>query len=145
MKLESSDFKHGEAIPSVFTCQGEDRSPSLKISDVPAEAKSLVLILDDPDAPNGRWVHWLVWNIPPETGGIDGNHVPKEAVQGKNSWGRTSYGGPCPPSGTHRYFFKLYALDEMLSLSSADVKALEKEMEPYIIDQSELMGTYSKK
>jgi Raf kinase inhibitor-like YbhB/YbcL family protein len=144
MKLESSDFEHGEAIPVVFTCQGEEQSPSLNISEVPAEAKSLVLIMDDPDAPGGTWVHWLVWNIPPETGAFDKNHVPEGAVQGKNSWGHPGYGGPCPPSGSHRYFFKLYALDELLSLSSADVKRLEKAMEPHVIDKCELMGTYQK-
>lgn len=108
MKLESNDFNNGEAIPEVFTCEGEGRSPSLKIADVPAEAKSLVLIMDDPDAPGGTWVHWLVWN------------------------------------GMHRYFFKLYALDKTLSLSSADVKQLEKAMKPFVIDQCELMGTYRK-
>ena len=144
MKIESSEFKHGEAIPPVFTCQGDDKSPPLKISDVPAEAKSLVLIVDDPDAPGGTWVHWLVWNIPPDTGVFDQNHVPNGAVQGKNSWGRAGYGGPCPPSGTHRYFFKLYALDDMLPLSSADVQQLEKAMKPHIIEQCELMGTYRK-
>jgi Raf kinase inhibitor-like YbhB/YbcL family protein len=144
MKIESSEFKHGEAIPAVFTCQGDDKSPPLKISDVPAEAKSLVLIVDDPDAPGGTWVHWLVWNIPPDTGVFDQNHVPNGAVQGKNSWGRAGYGGPCPPSGTHRYFFKLYALDDMLPLSSANVQQLEKAMKPHIIEQCELMGTYRK-
>jgi hypothetical protein len=144
MKIESSEFKHGEAIPPVFTCQGDDKSPPLKISDVPAEAKSLVLIVDDPDAPGGTWVHWLVWNIPPDTGVFDQNHVPNGAEQGKNSWGRAGYGGPCPPSGTHRYFFKLYALDDMLPLSSADVQQLEKAMKPHIIEQCELMGTYRK-
>jgi Raf kinase inhibitor-like YbhB/YbcL family protein len=144
MKIKSSEFKHGEAIPPVFTCQGDDKSPPLKISDVPAEAKSLVLIVDDPDAPGGTWVHWLVWNIPPDTGVFDQNHVPNGAVQGKNSWGRAGYGGPCPPSGTHRYFFKLYALDDMLQLSSADVQQLEKAMKPHIIEQCELMGTYRK-
>ena len=144
MKLESNDFNYGEAIPEVFTCEGEGRSPSLKIADVPAEAQSLVLIMDDPDAPRGTWVHWLVWNIPPDTGTFDENHVPAGAVQGKNSWGHTGYGGPCPPSGMHRYFFKLYALDKMLSLSSAAVEQLEKVMKPFIIDQCALMGTYRK-
>jgi Raf kinase inhibitor-like YbhB/YbcL family protein len=144
MKIESQDFAQGEAIPAVFTCQGDDTSPSLQISEVPAEAKSLVLIMDDPDAPGGTWVHWLVWNIPPETGAFDQNHVPEGALHGKNSWGRPGYRGPCPPSGTHRYFFKLYALDELLSLSSANVKQLEKAMEPHVIDQCELMGTFRK-
>ncbi len=100
--------------------------------------------MDDPDAPAGTWVHWVLWNISAQTKNISENSVPSGASQGKNSWGRASYGGPCPPSGTHRYFFKCYALDNMLSLSSADAKQLEKTMKDHILAQGELMGTYRK-
>jgi hypothetical protein len=145
MILESSAFIQGEAIPAPFTCQGSDQNPPLHISDVPAEARSLVLIMDDPDAPGGTWVHWLMWNIPPQTADIAEGSTPQGAVQGKNSWGHAAYGGPCPPSGTHRYFFKLYALNDTLSLSSANAQQLEKAIQPHIIAQCTLMGTYQKK
>lgn len=145
MKIESSAFKQGESIPSKYTCKGADINPPLNIADVPAAAKSLALIMDDPDAPVGTWVHWLVWNIRPQTTELNENTVPAATVQGKNSWGRSNYGGPCPPSGTHRYFFKLYALDALLSLSSsADKAQLEKTMKGHVLAQAELMGVYSK-
>ena len=146
MKIESAAFKNGESIPAKYTCQGEDINPQFAFSDIPDTAKSLALIMDDPDAPRGTWVHWLVWNIPPQTNQIAERSVPANAVQGKNSWGKASYGGPCPPSGTHRYFFKIYALDTVLSLtSSADVHQLEDVMKNHIIAKGELMGTYTKK
>ena len=145
MKIESQSFKQGEPIPSKFTCQGTDVSPGLLISKLPAQTQSLVLIVDDPDAPAGLWVHWLLWNISNQTKEILENTVPAFAVQGKNSWGRSKYNGPCPPSGTHRYFLKLYALDIKLSIpSSANKDQLESAMKGHIIATAELMGTYKK-
>ena len=111
MKLTSPEFKHNEFIPKKFTCQGQDISPALIIEDVPLEAKALALIVDDPDAPMGTWVHWVVFDIP-VTSRINEGQIPGK--QGINDFGRKNYGGPCPPSGTHRYFFKLYALDKAL-------------------------------
>lgn len=146
MKIESAAFKHSENVPQKYSCEGSDVNPPLTISDVPAGTKSLALIMDDPDAPVGTWVHWLVWNITPQTKELKENAVPVNAVQGKNSWGRSSYGGPCPPGGTHRYFFKVYALDCLLSLtSSADVKQLEKALQTHVLAEASLMGKYSRK
>jgi hypothetical protein len=115
MKLTSSAFENEGSIPSEFTCDGDDISPPLTISEVPENTKSLALISDDPDAPVGTWDHWVVFNIPPDTREIAKGTEPP-GVAGKNSWGRTGYGGPCPPSGTHRYFFKLYSLHTQLYL-----------------------------
>ncbi|HEY6007196.1 MAG TPA: YbhB/YbcL family Raf kinase inhibitor-like protein, partial [Geobacteraceae bacterium] len=106
MHVSSPAFAHGSSIPTVHTCDGRDASPPLDIGGVPEEAKSLVLIMDDPDAPVGTWVHWVVWNIPPGTGEIWESSLPPGSVEGRNSWKRNGYGGPCPPSGSHRYFFK---------------------------------------
>ena len=146
LQLSSSAFAYGGAIPARYTCDGEDANPPLAIDRVPAGAKSLALIVDDPDAPVGLWVHWVLWNIHPQTRQIAEKSVPAGAVQGKNSWGRTSYGGPCPPSGTHRYFFKLYALDTIIKLGSGTTKAeLERAMEGHVIGKGELMGTYRRK
>lgn len=129
-------------MPSEFTCDGADRIPPLEISDVPAGAKSLALVMDDPDAPMGVWDHWVVWNIPADTKRIDSQ--PK-GVAGKNSWGRLDYGGPCPPSGTHRYFFKLYALDTMLDLPAGSNKqSLMQAMKGHIVAEAVLMGTYKR-
>ena len=144
LKLTSSAFSHNGGIPSEYTCDGSDVSPQLIIDDVPANAKSLALIVDDPDAPVGTWDHWVVFNIPPNTKEITKGAEPKGAA-GKNSWGRFGYGGPCPPSGTHRYFFKLYALDIMLDLpQGATKKELEKAMDEHIIAKAELIGTYKR-
>lgn len=144
MELSSPAFAHHQTIPVRYTCQGEDINPPLQISGIPKGTKTLVLIMDDPDAPVGTWDHWVVWNISP-TGEIKENSVPAGAVQGKNSWGKNSYGGPCPPSGTHRYFFKLYALDTDLNLPPKATKAdVEKAIQNHILAQSELMGTYKK-
>ncbi len=146
LQLTSSAFAKGGAIPAKYTCDGEDVNPPLAIDRVPAGTKSLALIVDDPDAPVGLWVHWVLWNIHPQIRQITEKSVPAGAVQGKNSWGRTSYGGPCPPSGTHRYFFKLYALDTILKLGSGTTKAeLERTMEGHVIGKGELMGTYRRK
>lgn len=145
MKLSSSNFENNSAIPAEYTCQGKDINPELEIKDVLPEAKSLALIMDDPDAPGGIWTHWVVWNIPPETKVIPAGVGDKFAVQGNNSWPKLGYGGPCPPSGSHRYFFKLYALNERLNLPAGSSKAdLENAMKDKIIDQVQLMGTYKK-
>lgn len=144
MKLSSPDFENGGKIPSECTCDGDDTSPALRISEVPGGTQSLVLIMDDPDAPVGTFDHWVVWNIPPTT-----THIPKgaepEGVQGITSFGKEGYGGPCPPSGSHRYFFKLYALDSTLDLSEGSTKGdVEQTMEGHVLDEAELMGTYER-
>jgi len=145
MKIASSVFNQGEAIPAKYTCDGEDISPALSIAEVPEGALSLVLICDDPDAPAGDWVHWLVWNIEPGVGGIAENTVPAGGVEGTTSFGKTDYGGPCPPSRTHRYFFKVYALDTKLDLdSSADKTKLLEAMEGHVLGEAVLMGTYAR-
>ena len=144
MKLTSTAFAHNGAIPSEFTCDSSDVSPPLSIGDIPSNAKSLVLIMDDPDAPVGTWDHWVVFNIPTTTKQIQKGTEPS-GIAGKNSWGRTGYGGPCPPSGTHRYFFKLYALDIELNLPEGSTKKdLERAMQGHILAQAELMGTYKR-
>ncbi len=143
MKLTSPAFENSQIIPAQYTCDGENVNPPLKIDGVPPEAKSLVLVVDDPDAPAGNWIHWLVWNIDPKTSLIEEDDVPEEAVQGTNSFGKDRYGGPCPPSGTHRYFFKLLALDTSLSLeSSATIEDAERAMEEHLLDETELVGLY---
>ena len=143
MKIGSPDFAHEGDIPVEFTCDGNDVSPTMVIQDIPEGTKSLALISDDPDAPGGTWVHWVAWNIPSNTTTIGKGE--KIGVEGTSSFGKTGYGGPCPPSGTHRYFFKLYALDTDLNLPASTTKAdLEAAMEGHILDNAELMGTYSR-
>ena len=143
MKLTSPAFEHNQMIPKKFTCQGNDVNPELNIAGIPAEAKNLALIVDDPDAPMGTWVHWVVFNIPPSAAKIKENSIP--GMQGYNDFGRNNYGGPCPPSGTHRYFFKLYALDTELDLKEGIKKQeLEKAMEGHILVKTELIGLYKK-
>ena len=115
-KLTSPAFNHGSQIPSQYTCDGEDINPHLVIHGVPPGAKSLALVMEDPDAPAGLWTHWVVWDIPPETKEIREHTAPIGTGEGLNSWGETGYGGPCPPSGTHRYFFRLFALDTRIKL-----------------------------
>jgi len=142
MKITSS-FGENQQIPSKYTCDGSDINPPLSISDVPENAISLALILEDPDAPAGTWVHWVVWNIDPKTAEINENSVPNGSIQGVTSFGDNKYGGPCPPSGTHRYLFKLYALDERLALaSSADKSKLEASMKGHTISETKLTGLY---
>lgn len=129
-------------IPDKFTCNGEDVSPTIQIVDQPIEMESMVMIMDDPDAPNGTWVHWVVFNIPPISILSEATNT---GVKGKNSWGKLGYGGPCPPSGTHRYFFKLYSLDCQLDLPEGSTKEeVEKAMEGHVISKCELIGLYSK-
>ncbi len=148
MKITSPAFQHTKEIPSEYTCDGSDTSPEFNIEDVPEDTKSLVLINDDPDAPDPAapqvvWEHWVVWNVPPDATSIEAGSVPAGAVQGTNSWGRTDYGGPCPPIGTHRYFFKLYALDTTLALGTSSIKAdVETAMQGHILAEAVLMGRY---
>ncbi|MFH0817626.1 MAG: YbhB/YbcL family Raf kinase inhibitor-like protein [Candidatus Micrarchaeota archaeon] len=143
-KLASPAFKQNERIPERYTCKGENINPELDTSGIPSGTKSFALIVDDPDAPSGDWVHWVMWNIAP-TEKIDEDGVPRGAVQGITSFGKIGYGGPCPPSGTHRYFFKLYALDSMLNLSSNAKKPdLEKAMGGHILAKAGLIGLFSK-
>lgn len=145
MIIESNSFKNNEMIPAKYTCDAENIIPPLTFSGVPEEAKSLVLIVDDPDAPGGTWVHWTVWNIDPETTEIPENSVPGGAVEGTNSWGVPEYGGPCPPSGTHRYFFKLYALDITLDLGTSSTAGdIMNAIEGHILANAELIGLYER-
>ena len=146
MKLSSSAFKHTGQIPALYSCDGSDTSPPLAIEGVPNEAKSLALVMDDPDAPAGTWVHWVLWNIDPVTTQIAQGSAPRGAEQGVNSWQRKSYGGPCPPSGQHRYYFRLYALSERLALpSNSTRKELDRAMQGKILAQTELLGVYSRR
>jgi Raf kinase inhibitor-like YbhB/YbcL family protein len=143
LQIISPAFKHNEFIPKKYTCDGEDINPPFRIEDIPSKAKSLSFIVDDPDAPAGTWVHWVVWNINPDTREIKENSVPKGAQQGLNDFRKNDYGGPCPPSGTHRYFFKLYALDTILKLGSKAKKSdLEEAMKGHILEKAELVGLY---
>jgi Raf kinase inhibitor-like YbhB/YbcL family protein len=145
MKITSSAFQEGGNIPSKFSCDGADTSPPLQIADVPSGAKSLVLIVDDPDAPSGLFTHWTAWNISPQTSTIAEGSPPK-GVQGTNDFGKSGYGGPCPPSGTHRYYFKIFALDRELDLPSGAKRGqLDAAMKGHVIAQGELMGRYSRK
>lgn len=142
MKLTSPEFENNGMIPSKFTCDGEDVNPALDIADIPEETKSLVLIVDDPDAPMGTWVHWVVFNIP-VTSRVEEDSIPGK--QGINDFRKKDYGGPCPPSGTHRYFFKLYALDVELDLEEGVSKEdVQNAMEAHILAQTELIGLYKR-
>ena len=145
MKITSSAFQEGGNIPLKFTCDGSDTSPSLQITGVPSEAKSLVLIADDPDAPGGLFTHWLVWNIPPQTNSISEGSAPN-GVHGTNDFGKSGYKGPCPPPGTHRYSFKIFALDRELDLrAGAKRSQLDAAMKGHVIAQGELVGRYARK
>ncbi len=150
MKLVSSAFSEGGMIPSQYTCDGKDISPPLSWSEVPEGTKSFALICDDPDAPMGTWVHWVIYNIPDTTRQLP-EAVPTTerlqdgSFQGKNDFKRFGYGGPCPPGGTHRYFFKLYALDTMLDLKPGATKAqLLEAMKGHILAEAQLMGKYGR-
>jgi Raf kinase inhibitor-like YbhB/YbcL family protein len=148
IKLTSTAFKEGEPIPRQYTCDGVNVSPSLEWSGVPKSAKTLVIFADDPDAPAGTWVHWVLYNLPADNIGMVENLPATDELraggfQGKNDFGKIGYGGPCPPSGTHRYFFKIYALDSELPLKAGATKAeVEKAMEGHVVTQGQLMGTY---
>ncbi|QSR86777.1 YbhB/YbcL family Raf kinase inhibitor-like protein [Candidatus Methylacidiphilum infernorum] len=144
MKLSSPDFENGKPLPQFCAYHGENRSPELKIEDVPQNTKSLALIMDDPDAPRGTWVHWVLWNIPAETRIIKKGEIPPGAVAGRNDFGNTQFDGPAPPSGIHRYYFRVYALDSSLALPKGSTKAeLLKKMHGHVLASAELMGTFA--
>jgi len=152
MKLESPAFKQGGMIPQKYTCDAGDASPPLSWSEVPPGAVSLCLIVDDPDAPILTWVHWVMYNIPPGVPGLKEGLSARDAAesgmtQGTNSWRRTGYGGPCPPGhSTHRYFFKLYAVDKNLEIKpGASKRDLEKAMSGHVLEEAQLVGVYSRK
>ncbi len=154
LQISSPSFSNQGAMPSQFTCEGPDRSPPLQFSGAPQGTKSLALIVDDPDAPDPAapkmtWVHWLVYDLPPNTAGLaEGvaeKDLPKGTREGTSNYGKTSWGGPCPPTGRHRYFFKLYALDtELPDLGKPDKAKLEKAMQGHILAKAEMVGTYEK-
>jgi len=150
IKITSTAFEHGGRIPARYTCDGEDISPPLRWEGIPRDAKSIALICDDPDAPMGTWVHWVIFNIPPQTQELP-EKVPSEptldngAIHGINDFRNYGYGGPCPPGGTHRYFFKVYALDTTLNLKPGASKAQVLDaMEGHVLAKGELMGKYSR-
>jgi Raf kinase inhibitor-like YbhB/YbcL family protein len=153
LQIRSPAFAHQQEIPSRFTCEGEDVSPPLEWSGVPPEAKSLALVVDDPDAPDPKapkrtWVHWVLYDIPPSATSLPedaGSAIPEGSRAGKNDWHNTVWGGPCPPIGRHRYFFKLYALDRRLGLNDATKPELERAMRGHVLAKSELIGTYQKR
>jgi hypothetical protein len=150
IRLMSTAFQEGGMIPAQYTCAGANVSPPLAWGDVPAETKTLVLVADDPDAPRGTWVHWVVYNLPAATKELPENVPAQEAIngggrQGKNDFGQVGYGGPCPPGGTHRYYFKLYALNAELNLPAGATKQdLLKAMYGHILDEGQLMGRYKR-
>ncbi len=150
MKISSPAFKHNGKVPSLYTCEGKNINPPLEFVDIPKEAKSLVLIMDDPDVPHhlrkdGMWDHWILFNISPSIHQIKEDSTPV-CNGGKTTWGHTQYGGPCPPDREHRYFFKLYALDTMLKLPTGATKQeIEKAMQDHILAKAELIGLYEKK
>lgn len=145
MRITSPAFETEERIPTEFTCDGQDVSPPVNFENVPPEAKSLVLIMDDPDSPSGTFAHWLVWNLPPDVKGIEEDKMADHEVEGTNDFGNIGYGGPCPGSGVHRYFFRLYALDSELDLPATTTRHdLEEAMEDHIIEETELVGLYGR-
>ena len=152
MIITSSAFSHNGAIPKDYTCEGRDISPPLIWKGIPESARSLVLIVDDPDAPDPRaprmtWVHWVLYNLPVDISGLPEavRSLPAGALEGLNDWKRTGYGGPCPPIGRHRYFHKLYALDVVLpDLGRPTSKDLEQAMKGHIVAEARLIGTYQK-
>ncbi len=145
MRISSSAFQDGGAIPKAYTCDGGGAHPPISISDVPAKAASLAMIVDDPDAPHGTFVHWVIWNIPPKIGSIGEGEVPAGAVQGSSSAGTARWAPPCPPSGTHRYVFTLYALDVVPNLNPGATKeALLSAMGGHIVEKAELVGRYGR-
>lgn len=155
LTVTSPAFSHNGVIPARHTCDGQDISPQLSWATPPAGAKSLALIVDDPDAPDPAaprmtWVHWVLYNLPPDTAGlpegVDARDLPPGTLQGVNDWKRTGYGGPCPPVGRHRYFHKLFALDVVLPDLKHPTKAvLETAMQGHVLAQSDLIGTYQRR
>lgn len=144
IEITSSAFTNNSPIPSKYTCEGEDINPPLEISNVPEGTISLALVIDDPNAPAGSWIHWIVWNINPNTEEILENSTPEGSVVGKNSWNRNSYGGPCPPVGEHQYIFKIYALDTRLDIDeSKGIDGFEDAIGDHVLAFKGLMGTYT--
>lgn len=145
MKIKSPAFLENQLIPPIYACDGDNINPPLEIYDTPPNAQSLALIMDDPDAPGGTFTHWLIWNIPPQTKGLLENEISEGVEEGTNDGGQIGYMGPCPPEGTHRYFFKLYALDKRLSITP-NIKRLEfeKEIGSSVIAKCEYVGIYTK-
>ena len=144
-QISSPAFQNHKPIPPRYTCDGININPPLKIENTPKEAKSLALVFDDIDAPRGSYVHWILWNIDPGVKEIKENSVPEGAIQGLNDFKKNNYGGPCPPRRTHKYVFKVYALDVRLDLSPSSTKAdLEKAMKDHILAQAQWTGTYKK-
>jgi len=154
LELTSPAFSHNDPIPAIYTCDGRDISPPLIWNSLPTGTRSLALIVEDPDAPDPKaprmtWIHWVLYNIPAETAGLTENtaagNLPADTLEGLNNWGKTGYGGPCPPVGRHRYFFKLYALDtELPDLNQPNKEKLLQAMQNHILDQAELIGTYQR-
>lgn len=147
MEISSLAFKNGSYLPIRYTCDGENISPPLEFHNVCKLAKSLVLIFDDPDAPNGTWIHWILYNLPPTIQKLDENIqiLPQGTKSGLNSWGKIGYGGACPPNGEHRYKFKIYALDFILNLEEgASLSAVEKAMDGHIIEMATLTSPYKR-
>jgi Raf kinase inhibitor-like YbhB/YbcL family protein len=146
MKLTSPNFSNGDFLPTNLTCLGEGTAPVLQIADVPTSTLTLALVVDDPDAPAGVFTHWLVWNIERSTTTINAANLPDKAIVGVNSAGANKYFPPCPPSGTHHYYFRLYALDQKLNLSAkSSVKQLLKAMTGHVVDEAVLMGKFERK
>jgi len=145
MKISSSKFNNNDLISKKYTCDGDNVNPPLDFSGIPVGTKSLAVIVDDPDAPSGTWTHWVVWNIEPNTSKIEEDSAPVNAIEGVNSYSKTSYDGPCPPSGTHHYFFKVFALDFKPNLSySSGAKELEEAMIGHILEFAEISVKYSR-
>ena len=145
MRITSPAFLENQKIPSMYTCDGENINPPLIFSDIPEDAKSLALILDDPDAPMGTFLHWMIWNIDPRTKEITENSFPNESFQGLNGAGKAGYIGACPPSGVHHYHFKLFALNKMLDVSpNISKEELESQINDSLLEKAELIGLYSR-
>ncbi|MBI2621095.1 MAG: YbhB/YbcL family Raf kinase inhibitor-like protein [Candidatus Levybacteria bacterium] len=145
MKIKSPVFSENQIIPTIYTCDGDNINPHLDILETPANAQSLALIMDDPDAPNGTFTHWMMWNISPQIKEIPEGGVPEGAIQGLNSGGRVGYFPPCPPTGMHHYYFKIYALNRKLNITpNISREELEREIDGSIIDKAQLVGTYQR-
>ncbi len=146
MKLESPAFENNNYMPSKYTCDGENISPPLKITGEPKDVKSYALVVDDPDALSGLWIHWVVWNISPDFHWTPEGVIPLEGIEGETNYGRPGYGGPCPPTGAHRYHFRIFALNKMLELKEKSTKNdLEEAMKGSILDEGLLIGLYKRK
>ncbi|MFA5927270.1 MAG: YbhB/YbcL family Raf kinase inhibitor-like protein [Patescibacteria group bacterium] len=145
MELSSPEFEHFGLMPAKYTCAGENISPPLEIEDVPEDAESLILVVSDPDAPGGEFLHWVVWNIDPGTESIPEGDVPESAIEGINGFNEPGYGGPCPPTGEHRYVFTLYAVDKVLELRpDSSLHDITDAMSDRVMAEAELVGLYSR-